>query len=111
MDSGVKKYFSSGWNFIDISMMTLMLISYLTWITLYALHHNRKEPTYKDAYELVDGLFSLAMILSFFRLVYLMQISSYLGLLQLCLGQMIQVNSLVWGSSMFFISCMPNAFP
>ena len=92
LESGLTKYFSSGWNFIDISMMTLMLTSYITWTILYILQVDPKVQIYRDAYELVDGLFALAMILSFFRLVYLMKISSYLGLLQLCLSQMIQVR-------------------
>ena len=46
-ESGMSKYFSSGWNFIDISMMTLMLTSYLTWIIFYCCDYNPKEPKYK----------------------------------------------------------------
>ena len=73
--------------------MTLMFISYVTWTVLYFMEVDPVIQIYKDAYELVDGLFAFGMILSFFRLVYLMQISSYLGILQLCLSQMIQVRS------------------
>lgn len=38
-----------------------------------------------------DGLFAMGVIASFFRLIYLCQISRYLGLLQLSLSRMVRV--------------------
>ena len=38
-----------------------------------------------------DGSFCVAIVLSFFRLLYLCQASRHLGLVQLCMGKMIMV--------------------
>lgn len=88
MKNGFADYFSSGWNLIDVAMYILMVASYITWITLYVA----TSPIEKEIREFADGIFSLAIILSFFRVVYLCQITRYLGLLQLCLGRMVQVG-------------------
>ena len=48
--------------------------------------------SYDTLIYLADGAFAVGIVLSFFRLMYLCQITSYLGLLQLCLGEMIMVR-------------------
>lgn len=71
-----------------------MLLSYITWIVMCFY----TPPAKKSILNFVDGMFAIAIILSFFRVVYLCQITRYLGLLQLCLGKMVQVSTskLLW---------------
>ena len=101
LSEGQREYFSSGWNWIDISMIFLMLISYVLWGALYFVNPGQKKDGYSNLHSLADGSFALGIVLSFFRMVYLCQITRYLGLLQLCLGRMVQVIF-----QFAFISCV-----
>lgn len=87
---GFKDYFNSGWNWVDFGMNSFMMFSAVTWIVLY-FHKPISEEVYDTVMHVVDGAFTLGIILSFFRIMYLCQITSYLGLLQLCLGEMVMV--------------------
>lgn len=89
MESGVKEYFASGWNWVDIGMDTLMMYAFITWGVL--SYHGNDEPGHVTSMHVADGAFTVAIIFSFFRILYLCQITSYLGLLQLCLGKMLSV--------------------
>ena len=95
MAEGQREYFSSGWNWIDISMIFLMLCSYFMWGILYFMNPHHRNGDYQFFISFADGFFALAIVLSFFRMVYLCQITRFLGLLQLCLGRMLQVNILL----------------
>ena len=93
---GILDYLSCGWNWIDIAMDFLMLTSYATWIILTSFYSDHQIHGFrKHIMDFSDGMFSIGIILSFIRVVYLCQITSYLGLLQLCLGKMVQVNEFV----------------
>ncbi|XP_057296724.1 short transient receptor potential channel 4-like isoform X2 [Hydractinia symbiolongicarpus] len=98
---GKQEYFSIGWNWIDISMITLMLCSYFMWTIMYFRNPSHKDESFKFFVSFADGFYALAIVLSFFRMVYLCQITRFLGLLQLCLGRMLQVIF-----QFAFISCV-----
>lgn len=88
---GKREYFGSGWNWIDINMIALMMAAYALWTAMYFVNPLHEDKSSLLVIRVADSLFGLAIIFSYFRMVYLCQITRYLGLLQLCLGRMIQV--------------------
>eukprot|EP00794_Sanderia_malayensis_P006144 gene6144-6850_t len=88
---GKYRYFSSGWNMMDIAMIFLMLTSYIIWGLLYFIQSEIDMAVVLLTRSIANGLFTFGTVMSFFRLVYLCQITRFLGLLQLCLGKMIEV--------------------
>ena len=90
---GVMRYMSSGWNWMDIGMIVLILGAYLGWLGRAIANRFTVIDRTADHFLLsaADGLYALGVIASFFRLVYLCQISRYLGLLQLSLSRMVRV--------------------
>ena len=76
---------------MDISMISFMLTSYFVWIVLYLVQSPSNKSAIESTRKVSNGLFTCGTIMSFFRLVYLCQITRFLGLLQLCLGKMIEV--------------------
>jgi len=89
---GKRQYFGSGWNWIDINMIGLVFISYIMWIVIYFVYPEHQSESFNFFKSFPDGFFAVAIILSFFRMVCLCQITRFLGLLQLCLGRMLQVR-------------------
>jgi len=90
---GVLRYLSSGWNWMDIGMIVLILGAYIVWfgraiVDRFTLLDRTADQLLLSA---ADGLYAIGVIASFFRLVYLCQISRYLGLLQLSLSRMVRV--------------------
>ena len=100
---GVARYLSSGWNWMDISMIVLILGAYAIWCGLIVAERVAAIDRSVDHFLLsaADGLYALGVIASFFRLIYLCQISRYLGLLQLSLSRMVRVIF-----QFAFISCV-----
>lgn len=90
---GVLRYMSSGWNWMDIGMIVLILGAYIVWLGRAIADRFMLIDRTTDHLLLsgADGLYALGVIASFFRLVYLCQISRYLGLLQLSLSRMVRV--------------------
>lgn len=90
---GVLRYLSSGWNWMDIGMIVLILGAYIGWFVRAIIGRYTILDNTADHFLLsgADGLYALGVIASFFRLVYLCQISRYLGLLQLSLSRMVRV--------------------
>ena len=75
-------------------MDVLMLFSFIAWAVLYYHTPDNSEitkMTYDTTMYVADFAFTVSIILSFFRVIYLCQITQYLGLLQMCLGEMILV--------------------
>eukprot|EP00112_Aurelia_sp_Birch-Aquarium-sp1_P011271 Seg237.1 transcript_id=Seg237.1/GoldUCD/mRNA.D3Y31 product="Transient receptor potential-gamma protein" protein_id=Seg237.1/GoldUCD/D3Y31 len=99
--TGWFRYFTSGWNWMDISMISLMLTSYFLWVVLWIVQTPGNKSAIEKTRKVSNGLFTCGTIMSFFRLVYLCQITRFLGLLQLCLGKMIEVIF-----QFAFISCV-----
>ena len=59
---GLKKYLSSGWNWVDLGMDTLFLYSYISTFVVY--HLNMEDETLQSVmYDVADGAFALATIL------------------------------------------------
>lgn len=90
---GVLRYLSSGWNWMDMGMVVLILGAYLVWFARAITKSFTGFHVTTDHFILsaADGLYAMGVIASFFRLVYLCQISRYLGLLQLSLSRMVRV--------------------
>lgn len=91
---GVLRYLSSGWNWMDLSMLLMLSSAFIMW-ALTALVAQIQGSGYDKRLQMsvsvADGLYAMGIIMSFFRLIYLCQISRYLGLLQLCLSRMVRV--------------------
>jgi len=90
---GALRYLSSGWNWMDIGMIVLILGAYMVWFgRAIAKRFTHIDRTVDQLLlSAADGLYAIGVIASFFRLVYLCQISRYLGLLQLSLSRMVRV--------------------
>ena len=77
--NGIKKYFINGWNLVDILMDFFMIITYIVWFFLLGfkkggrigknLHYER----WRNTLHIADGTFCIAIVFSFFRLLYLCQ--------------------------------------
>ena len=88
---GLSGYLQSGWNWVDLAMDTLFISAYFIWFFMFV--YSLDDQPLKDLLlHLADGCFCLAVVFSFFRAIYLCQITSYLGLVQLCLGEMVTVS-------------------
>ena len=101
--NGISRYMSSGWNWMDIGMVVCILGAFLMWISLaIALQVADVGSTAQQiVLSSADGLYAFGVVASFFRLIYLCQISRYLGLLQLSLSRMVCVIF-----QFAFISCV-----
>lgn len=99
---GVARYLSSGWNWMDMGMVFLILGAYIIWTIMILLDLSKAGELVHDiVLSTADGMYSFGVVASFFRLVYLCQISRYLGLLQLSLSRMVRVIF-----QFAFISCV-----
>ena len=76
---------------MDVFMIFFMLTSFAVWIVLLFVESPDNTNQITTVRSIANGLFTCGTIMSFFRLVYLCQITRFLGLLQLCLGKMIEV--------------------
>ena len=101
---GLFRYLSSGWNWMDLSMLLMLCGAFLIW-TATAVVASFSDANYDKRLQMTvsvaDGLYATGIVMSFFRLIYLCQISRYLGLLQLCLSRMVRVIM-----QFAFISCV-----
>jgi len=78
---------------MDMGMIVLILGAYVVWFGRALVDRYTDIDRTADHFILsaADGLYAMGVIASFFRLVYLCQISRYLGLLQLSLSRMVRV--------------------
>ena len=52
---GKNQYFGSGWNWIDISMIGLVFLSYSMWVIMYFVNPGHKDDS--DRYDdLIEGV-------------------------------------------------------
>ena len=85
MESGAKMYFTSGWNWVDIGMDTLMMYAFITWGVLSYQGYqqqqqqgnlgNPQQQSHVTSMHMADGAFTVAIIFSFFRILYLCQVN------------------------------------
>ncbi|XP_001637374.2 short transient receptor potential channel 4 isoform X2 [Nematostella vectensis] len=99
---GARRYFSSGWNWMDIGMVFLLLGAFVLWTIIFIVDFDSNAKLAHDVLlSTADGMYAFGVVASFFRLIYLCQISRYLGLLQLSLSRMVRVIF-----QFAFISCV-----
>ncbi|KAF3422675.1 hypothetical protein E2986_04317 [Frieseomelitta varia] len=94
---GPKRFFTGPWYWFEMIMIFLFILTFLYWITaaldvringqleLERKYWNRYDPTL-----IAEGIYCLATIMAFLKLLYICQLDYYLGPLQLSLGQMIK---------------------
>lgn len=101
---GLLRYLSSGWNWMDLSMLLMLFGAFFIWTTV-AIKASFSSSNYTEQLKMIisiaDGFYAAGIVMSFFRLIYLCQISRYLGLLQLCFSRMVRVIA-----QFAFISCV-----
>jgi hypothetical protein len=89
---------------MDLSLLLMLCGAFLIWTTT-AIVASFSSTNYDKGLQMTvsvaDGLYATGIVMSFFRLIYLCQISRYLGLLQLCLSRMVRVIM-----QFAFISCV-----
>ncbi|XP_037071610.1 short transient receptor potential channel 4-like [Pollicipes pollicipes] len=93
---GRKRYFSDSWHWYDTLMTVAFLASFGCWIWSYydivTYGNERLERKFWYQYDptlIGEGLLAIASILAFGKTLYLFQISSSLGPLQIALGKMV----------------------
>ncbi|KAG7190878.1 hypothetical protein KM043_006939 [Ampulex compressa] len=92
---GPKKFFRTPWYWYEIIMIMLFILTFLFWITaaldvkitgqveLERKYWHKYDPTL-----IAEGIYCLATIMAFFRLMFICQLDYDLGPLQLSLGKM-----------------------
>lgn len=103
-DEGFKKYVRQWWNWLDFIMMSLYMCTFtLRVVAMFKFAHQTEDEVARllrlnvtrndwssDEPMLVsEGLFAVANIFSFARIIYLFQTNPYLGPLQISLGCML----------------------
>lgn len=97
-DEGLKAYIRQWWNWLDFIMLSLYLSTFALRISA-IIERQRDGPDDKnttrsdwdsdDPTLLAEGLFAVANVFSFARIIYLFQANPYLGPLQISLGCML----------------------
>lgn len=97
-EEGFKKYIRQWWNFLDFMMMSLYLCTFaVRGVAIYLFrdgsgeikHIERGQWQYDEPILLSEGVFAVANVFSFARIIYLFQTNPYLGPLQISLGAML----------------------
>lgn len=92
---GPARYFRNMWNWFDLIMYVLFILTFVFWLASYydVREHDqvdleRKYWHHLDPVLVSEGCFAIAVIMAFFRLLYLCRLNYYLGPLQISLGKM-----------------------
>ncbi|XP_017774988.1 PREDICTED: short transient receptor potential channel 4-like [Nicrophorus vespilloides] len=95
MMQGPKRHFKIMWNSYDVIMYVLFALTFVFWLASYMdVKQNgqadleRKYWHHLDPELIAEGCFAIAVIMSYFRLLYLCRLNYYLGPLQISLGKM-----------------------
>ncbi|XP_064637490.1 transient-receptor-potential-like protein isoform X2 [Lineus longissimus] len=97
-EEGCKAYIRQWWNWMDFIMLSLYLCSFsLRMVSWYQVHMtdaepkelNRKDWPEYDPTLISEGLFAIANVFSFARIIFLFQANPHLGPLQISLGCML----------------------
>ncbi|XP_043231293.1 short transient receptor potential channel 4-like [Amphibalanus amphitrite] len=93
---GRRRYFSDSWHWYDTLMTTAFMVSFCCWIWSYydivTYGNERLERKFWYQYDptlIGEGLVAIASILAFGKTLYLFQMNSSLGPLQISLGKMV----------------------
>ncbi|KAL2746513.1 short transient receptor potential channel 5-like [Vespula maculifrons] len=94
---GPRRYFRAPWNWYETCMIFLFVLTFICWIDAaidVRINGQRDlERKYWHKYDptlIGEGIYCLATIMAFFRLMFLCQLNYHLGPLQLSLGKMIR---------------------
>ncbi|XP_012142580.2 short transient receptor potential channel 4 isoform X2 [Megachile rotundata] len=92
---GPERYFTSAWNWFDLIMIFLFILTFMYWITAAIdvringqLELERKYWHKYDPTLIAEGIFCWATIMAFLKLMHICQLDYNLGPLQLSLGKM-----------------------
>lgn len=92
---GPSRYFRNLWNWNDCIMYTLFVLTFIFWFASLMdakkndqIELERKYWHHLDPILLAEGTFAIAVIMAYFRLLYLCRLNFYLGPLQISLGKM-----------------------
>lgn len=97
-DEGLKAYARQWWNWLDFIMLSLYLAAFSCRISaFFQISSGRFGPEnmersswpHTDPVLISEGLFALANVFSFARIIYLFQANQHLGPLQISLGCML----------------------
>ncbi|KAK3599507.1 hypothetical protein CHS0354_006636 [Potamilus streckersoni] len=97
-DEGLKAYIRQWWNWLDFIMLSLYLATFaLRFVAYFQIEYGmygpremrREEWPLWDPTLISEGLFAVANVFSFSRIIYLFQADQYLGPLQISLGCML----------------------
>lgn len=97
MIHGPGRYFRAHWNWYEVAMLSLFVLTFVFWgIAAIDVRHNGQrdlERKYWHKYDptlIAEGLFCIATIMAFFKLMFVCQLDYHLGPLQMSLGKMIK---------------------
>lgn len=89
---GPMRYFRMLWSWYDVCMLSFFLSTFLFWVLAYVdvkaygdAKLERKYWHYLDSTLVAEGLFAIAVIMAFFRLLLLCELDYNLGPLQVCI--------------------------
>ena len=97
-EEGLKAYVRQWWNFLDFMMLSLYLatfaLRFVAYLQIESGKYGPKEMSRKDWPKneptlISEGLFAVANVFSFSRIIYLFQANQHLGPLQISLGCML----------------------
>ncbi|XP_002733765.1 transient-receptor-potential-like protein [Saccoglossus kowalevskii] len=100
-EEGLKAYIRQWWNWLDFIMLSLYLCTISLRFTAWWLKKSGTYPSFTDGEVqratwpgddptlISEGVFAVANVFSFFRIIYLFQANPYLGPLQISLGCML----------------------
>lgn len=95
MIKGPVRHFSKLWNWFDLVTYILYILTFAFWLAASIdIQQNdqadleRKYWHHLDPTLIAEGTFSIAVVMSFFRLLHLVRLHYIMGPLQICLGKM-----------------------
>ncbi|PIK61211.1 putative transient-receptor-potential-like protein-like [Apostichopus japonicus] len=96
-EEGLKAYIRQWWNWLDFIMLSMYLCTFsLRFATMIMINGDNYDPDISrenwpkdDPTLLAEGIFSIANVFSFARIIFLFQANPYLGPLQISLGCML----------------------
>lgn len=95
MLQGPKRYFKNLWNCFDTVKLTLFSFAFICWtVSAFQAYWvdvdlDRKYWHWADPQLIAEGLFALATVMAYMRLLFLCQINYYIGPMQVSLGKML----------------------
>lgn len=94
---GHGRYYKNLWNLFDMAMLTLFMAAYVFWagaeyrvqVLTATAYTARKFWQWSDPQLLAEGLFAVATVMAYLRLLFVFQINYTLGPMQVSIGKML----------------------